>query len=135
MKRAERGASKKLDSPRTEIVVFRLETEETSRLNFKRREMPNVHLEKLAKEFWTPDLVETFIKRGLHQPHRCFIIFVTIWTAIGLIVSAAFFSGSLTAMIPFCLLGIVTGLMLPPFLMLKTQERSPAKLRGEDQKK
>ena len=71
--------------------------------------------EKLAKKVWTPDVVVTCIERGLHEPLRCFLLFVVIWTTIGLIVSSAFFSDSLSAFLPFFLLGIFTGLLLPAF--------------------
>ena len=86
--------------------------------------------EKLAKQLWTPDVVVTCIERGLHEPLRCFLLFVVIWTTLGLIVSYAFFSSSFSAFLPFFLLGNFTGLLLPKFLMFKYQELCLAELRG-----
>jgi len=87
-------------------------------------------VEKLVKKLWTPDVVVTCIERRLHEPLRCFILFIVIWTTIGLVVSHVFFSDSFTAVLPFFLLGNFTGLLLPEFLMFKYQELSLAELRG-----
>ena len=66
----------------------------------------------------------------LHQPLRSFLLCVVLWTTIGLVVSAVFFSRSLAAVLPFFLLGHFTGVLLPRFLRFKCQERSLAARRG-----
>ena len=90
-------------------------------------------LAALAKTLWTPAVVATCLKRGLHKPLRSLLLFVLTWTTIGLFVSSAFFSSSFTAFLPFFLLGIFTGLVLSRFLMFKIQELSLAELRGADE--
>ena len=89
--------------------------------------------EKLVNRVWTPDTVGSFIEWGLHKPLRSFLLFVLTWTTIGLFVSAAFFSSSLAAFLPFFLLGLFTGLLLPRFLLFKSQELSLAALRSADE--
>ena len=88
--------------------------------------------EKLVKSVWTPDTVGSFIDWGLHKPLRSFLLCVLTWTTIGLLVSAVFFSRSFAAVLPFLLLGIFTGLLLPRFLLFKSQELPLAARRGAD---
>ena len=89
--------------------------------------------EKLVKRLWTPDTVGALIERGLYKPLKCFLLSVVSWTIIGLFVSYAFFSSLFTAFLPFFLLGIFTGLLLPKFLIFKYQELYLAELRGADE--
>ena len=95
--------------------------------------MLKFHLPDLVKKLWTPAVVATCLKRGLHKPLRSLLLFVLTWTTIGLVVSDVFFSRSLTAFLPFFLLGIFTGLVLPRFLLFKSQELSLAELHGADE--
>ncbi len=87
---------------------------------------------RLVNRFWTPETVSTLLAHGLSKPLRCFLVFVLLWTTLGLFVSSVFFSASLTACVPFFLIGIFTGLVLPPFLTFKSQEFYLADLRGDE---